>query len=828
MLIQDKLSDNIQSMCLIRSLLTAGILLFLIQDPVYSQSSPIMVYGYILDELGGPVPLANISISGTPLGTISNDKGEYVLSAPAKKEFEVVVSLLGYESSSGIIKVSGSESIRRDFVIRMAYEDISEVYIYHGRVRQGSLSRLDTRPLEHLPSVGGEIESLLKTMPGVSGRNEFSSRYSVRGGNYDENLVYVNGIEIHRPFLIRSGQQEGLSFVNPDMVGTIHFSAGGFSARYGDKMSSVLDITYREPTTFAASASASLLGASAHAEGVTPGGRFNFISGIRYKTNQYLLQSMDEKGDFSISFIDFQSHANFHASENLTISFLGNYSGNNYGFTPTTRETSFGTFDNPLQMMVFFEGRENSLFETVSAAISSHYATVSGLNLKFTASGFSTRETELFDIRGRYSINQIARHFSNSGDSIMNIGTGVFLNHARNQLESGILSLSHQGDVSLGRNQAEWGFRYDHQRADDHLREWQALDSAGYNLPYSGNEIITWHLMDSENNLGINLLAAYLQNTTRFSPGSIHIDFTAGMRMTYFSFNSNLKVSPRSSLTIYPANRNDLVFHLSGGYYYQPPFYRELRDHTGKINPGKKPQRSVHLVAGTDYFLELWERPFKLSTEIYFKWLSDLIPFTIDNIRNRYAADNSAKGYATGFDVKLHGDFVRGIDSWLSLSLLQTRESVASSDTETGAFTPYYPRPTDQLVNFSFFFQDYLPGNPGYKIHMKLAFASRLPFSPPNSNPHEVIFRMPSYRRVDLGFSKEISQRLKDPGKGHVPGNFRSLWIGAEIFNLLDIKNTASYFCLKTISSDPSVPGQFAIPGYLSGRRIDIKLTARF
>jgi hypothetical protein len=408
----------------------------------------------------------------------------------------------------------------------------------------------------------------------------------------------------------------------------------------------------------------------------------------------------------------------------------------------------------------------------------------------------------------------------------MNIGAGIYLNHARNHLESGILSLAHRGDFSLEGNRTEWGFRYEHQRADDRLREWQLLDSAGYNIPYSGNEIITWYLADSENSLGINLLSAYLQNTKRFSPGGTNIDFNAGIRMTYSGFNGNLMVSPRSSLTLYPARRNDMVFYLSGGYYFQPPLYRELRDHTGKINPGKKPQRSVHLVAGSDYFLELWERPFKLSTGIYFKWLSDLIPFTIDNVRNRYAAGNNAKGYATGLDIKLHGDFVRGIDSWLSLSLLQTRESVALAG--TGAFTPYYPRPTDQLVNFSFFFQDYLPGNPGYKIHMKLAFASRLPFSPPNSNPHEVIFRMPPYRRVDLGFSKEISQRLKDPGKGHVAGNFRSLWIGAEIFNLLDIKNTASYFWMKTISSDPSVPGEFAIPGYLSGRRIDVRLTARF
>lgn len=810
----------------------AGIMLLVTHVLVYAQHTTVRLHGFITDETGEPLPLANISIFGTPLGTVSNDKGEYSFRVPAQSELTVIVSMLGYEPVTRIVESSDSSDIRLDFILQMAYEDISGVYVYHGRDREGSLSRLDIRPLELLPSIGGEIENLLKTMPGVSGRNEFSSQYSVRGGNFDENLVYVNGIEIHRPLLVRSGQQEGLSFLNPDLVGSVHFSAGGFSARYGDKMSSVLDITYREPVTFAASASASLLGGSAHAEGLSSNGRFTNISGLRYKTNQYLLQTLDEKGDFTSSFVDFQTFSNYTLSEKLKISFLGNYSRNNYGFEPTTRETSFGTFNNPIQLRIYFDGRDASIFETFTGALTGHYTPAPATNLKLTMSAFSTLESETFDVHGQYHINQVEKQISqeNAGDSIMNIGVGTFMNHARNYLSAHVLSLSHQGDTRIGANRMEWGLRFRRQLFDDELREWQVIDSSGYNIPYSGSEIVPWHLTDAVNNLGVTQFAAYLQNTFRLSLGSTRAYLNGGLRTVYNSFNNRSYFSPRSSVTIHPGKYHNLVFHLSGGYYYQMPFYKELRDEAGAVNTGKRPQRSIHLVTGADYFLDIWGRPFKLSSELYYKWLYDLIPYSIDNIRIRYTQENNAKGYATGLDMKLHGDFVKGIESWVSLSFLQTRETARNIDEITGEsyLTEYYPRPTDQLLNFALFFQDYLPNNPSYKIHLQLLYSSRLPFSPPNTPPHKMTFRMPSYRRVDLGFSKEISKSLKDPQKGHIAGNFKNLWIGAEVFNLLDIRNTVSYSWLKTISDNPAVPGEFAIPGYLSGRRINIRVTAKF
>ncbi|MFO7924588.1 MAG: TonB-dependent receptor plug domain-containing protein, partial [Bacteroidales bacterium] len=751
---------------------------------------------------------------------------------PAEREVTLVLTMLGYESVIHVLNGNKGDDLRLDFRMQASFEEISEVMILRGRDRDGSLGELDIRDAALIPSTAGTIESLLKTMPGVSGRSEFSSQYSVRGGNFDENLVYVNGIEIYRPVLIHTGQKEGLSFINPDLAGSVRFSAGGFSAKFGDKMSSVLDITYREPLRFAGSASASLLGASAHIEGRSSNGKFNHISGLRFKTNQYLLQTMDEKGDYLSSFADFQSFANYNVTGKLKFSFLGHYSRNNYGFEPETRETGFGTFDNPMQLMVYFNGRDVSIFETFFAALSSNYKPSARLNLSLNISAFATFESETFDIRGQYQINQIEKQLSaeNHGDSIMNIGVGTFVNHARNYIDAYVTSVSHRGDFSIRNHKIEWGLQFRNNIIDDRMREWQVIDSAGYNLPYSGTGIVPWRLADSDNSLNIIQFSSYLQNTVRLSVNNTDIDIRGGIRATYWGFNNRLLTSPRSSLTFYPAKYSNLNFHFSGGYYYQLPFFKEFRDQSGKINYDKKPQRSIHFVMGSDYFINLWNRPFKLSSGIYYKWLYDLIPYSIDNIRIIYSGENNAEGYAAGADIKLHGDFVHGVDSWISISFLQTREYAKISEDGTGRIisTGYYPRPTDQLLNFSLFFQDYLPNNPTYKIHMKLLYSSRLPFSPPNTPPHEISFRMPSYRRVDLGFSKEIISRLKNPDKGHTAGNFRNLWVGAEIFNLLDIKNTVSYFWLKTVSSVPEVPGEFAVPNYLSGRRINIKLTAKF
>ncbi len=808
------------------------ILISFFQNPVLSQVPQSRLYGNITDEEGEALPLANISISGTPLGTVSNRNGEYSFHVPSGRELTVVVTMIGYKTEQEVFIAEQGENKQLDFALELTTERITEVLIYRQKEREGSLVKLDARSLEVMPATVNGIENLLKTMPGVSGRGEFTSRYSVRGGNFDENLVYVNGIEIHRPQLVRSGQQEGLSFVNPDLAGSVRFSAGGFGARYGDRMSSVLDIAYREPTSFAASASASLLGASAHIEGVSKNRRFNHISGFRYKTTQYLLQTLDDSGDYQSSFTDFQTFANYKLTEKVKFSFLGNYSRNNYGFTPVSRETSFGTFDNPMQLMIHFDGRDASAYETFFAALTSHYKPLPHLNLSLGVSAFTTSESETFDLQGSYLINQIEqqRTSQNSGDSLMNIGVGSFINHARNFLEAYVLSISHKGDLDYNNNKIEWGLQLRSNKFDDRLREWQVIDSAGYNLPYTGSGIQPWQLIDSDNNLNTYRYSLYLQNTSRITLHRSSLDICGGIRASYWNLSDRLLVSPRSSLILYPGTISNLQLHLSGGYYYQIPFYKELRTKTGSIRFDQKPQRSIHLVAGSDYHLKLWNRSFKFSSDIYYKWLKDIIPYTIENIRIIYNPEKSASGYAAGIDLKLHGDFVKGIDSWISLSFMQTREKSRYLNEGTGltVLSGYYPRPTDQLINFSLFFQDYLPTNPAYKAHIKLHYTSPLPFNPPGSHPDQLTFRMPSYRRVDLGFSREISKRLKDPDKGHIPGNQRSLWIGAEVFNILDVKNTISYFWLKTVSSDPAVPGEFAIPNYLSGRRINIKLVAKF
>ncbi len=801
-------------------------------NPVNAQQSTFTVYGTITDEDGTFLPLASIAISGTPVGTISDSRGQYSLSLVADTLHSIVVTMLGYRAAGKNVSGMAGDSLRMDFVLQITYEEISEVYVTRARERDGSLSAIDVRDVGVIPTASSGIETLLKTMPGVSGRNEFSSQYSVRGGNFDENLVYVNGIEIYRPVLIHAGHKEGLSFINPDLVGSVMFSAGGFGARYGDKISSVLDISYREPVTFASSASASLLGGTAHVEGISSDGSFSHISGLRYSTNQYLLQTLDEQGDYLSSFADFQTYANYKISSDLSVSFLGHYSRNRYGFIPESRETSFGTFDNPMQLMVYFNGQDASLYRTLFGALNLNYNPVPALNLSLNVSAFNTLEAETFDLQGRYLINQLEKQLSseNLGDSIMNIGVGAFMNHARNFLEANVISIGHRGKYSIRNNSLEWGVQVNRDLFDDNMREWQLIDSAGYNLPYSGTEIIPWHLADSENRLAVLRVTSYIQNTIRIPLNRATVNASGGLRASFWDFSGDTFISPRASLTLFPAAYNNLVFHLSGGYYYQLPFFKEFRDNHGNINYEKRPQRSLHLVFGNDYFLRMWGRPFKLSTEIYYKWLNDLIPYTTDNIRIIYSGVNNAKGYAKGIDLKLHGDFVMGVDSWVSLSFLQTREAIRlnGDDRNEGTFSGYYPRPTDQLVNFALFFQDYLPNNPAYKIHLKMLYGSRLPFSPPNTPAHEMSFRMPSYKRVDIGFSKELFGTLKDPGAGHIPGNFRSLRLGAEIFNLLDLNNTGSYMWLKTISNDPSVPGEFAVPNFLSGRRLNIRLTARF
>ncbi|MDR1951074.1 MAG: TonB-dependent receptor plug domain-containing protein, partial [Bacteroidales bacterium] len=558
--------------------------------------------------------------------------------------------------------------------------------------------------VRNLPSVNNSVEALIKTMPGVSSNNELTSQYSVRGGNYDENLVYVNDVEIFRPFLIRSGEQEGLSFINPDLVSTVQFSAGGFDAKYGDKMASVLDIRYKRPNEFAGSVSLDLLGASAHLEGASKNQKWKGLIGVRQKSNQYLLNSLPTEGDYRPSFTDVQTYIFYTPNPRLELDVLGNISLNKYQLIPTSRRTKFGTPNNPLGLYIYFEGQEIDRFNSLFGAFSTTYRPHVNLQHRFTVSGFQSVEREFFDILGAYHLSETEGNENSDefGDSRELLGVGAYLNHARNELNAIIYNLNYQGRFFTSKMYWLWGAKFQSEDILDYLNEWKMVDSMNYTLPNPPLDNIggfnpsrpplLQNVYKSEQHLISNRYQFFLQNNMELSS---ELALVAGIRMSFWDFNKEFLVSPRASLTYVPTSLSDWTFRFATGVYYQPPFYRELRDLDGNLNPNIKSQRSIHFVCGADYYLKLWERPFKLTSEAYYKALNNLIPYEIDNVRVRYLAKNIGKGYATGVDFRLAGEVVKGIESWASLSIMSTKESINGAS--------HVPRPTDQRVNFNLF-----------------------------------------------------------------------------------------------------------------------------
>ncbi len=807
------------------------ILFFTITCSCYSQKRA-LVFGNIKDELGKPFPLVNVSIVGTNIGTKTDDNGYYELKIPADTIIDIVYMSLGFEKFNISIKLKNAERKRIDHQFNKKSFDIKEVLINSDEDRRSGINKIDPKLITSLPSVSGNFEAILKTLPGVNSNNELSSQYTVRGGNFDENLVYVNDVEIYRPFLVRSGQQEGLSFINSDMVKSVKFSAGGFESKYGDKLSSVLDITYKRPKDFAGTVSAGLLNQSLSIEGTNKNRRLSYLLGARQKSTKYVLGSLDTDGDYQPSFTDLQTFITYDITTDWEISFLGNYNRNKYLVIPESRETTFGTFNEVLRLSIFFEGQELDEYESSLAAMTATYSPNDFLKLKFISSRYKSFEQETYDINGQYIFDEIESDFGKEtfGQVKANRGVGSYLNHGRNFLEAEVRSLEHKGSYIKKYNLFSWGVRYQNENIIDKLSEWNLIDSAGYAVPDLSDEIQMQDVIRTKITLQTNRVNGYIQNAFSFSDKSPFV-FTIGLRATYWDYTNEANFSPRTSLSYQPKWKSDWIFRASTGLYYQPPFYRDLRNYDGTLSSNPAAQKSIHYVLGADHQFKFFGgRKFKLISEIYYKQMDQIIPYEVDNVRIRYYANDKATAYAQGMDFKINGEFVKDLESWFSLSLLKTEENVKGDFStiknlqgldSAKTFYGNIPRPTDQRFTFSVFFQDNLNKDPSFKVHLNVVFGSRLPFGPPDYARYKDTLRMPPYWRADIGFSKEYIGK-REGGKAKI-GPFKSIMLYAEVFNLFKRSNTISYLWIRDVNAQ-----QFAVPNYLTSRQINVRVVGRF
>lgn len=797
-----------------------------------AQQAEATIYGRISDQEGQTIKYpVNVAVLGSNSGTISHQDGEYTLKVPALQTIVVVFSCTGYESSQDTLNLPANTRFKLNKQLLKGLT-MDSVVVRHERDRGTSFKPIETQLAKIAPDImGGDISSMVKTNLGVASGNELSSQYSVRGGNFDENLVYVNGIEVYRPMLVRAGEQEGLSFTNIDMVEEARFSAGGFDAKYGDKMSSVLDITYKKPQKFAASLSGSLLGGAAHIQGCSNDKRFRHISGIRYKSSRYVLNSLETKGDYKPSFLDFQSYLTYEIGR-FEIAVLGNVARNVFLYDPKDRDTDFGSIQNSLNIYIDFEGRELDHFSTYTGALSLRYKSPDDrLMLRLVASSFYTDEEENYDIEGRYSLNMLDQSLDSEsfGDSSLNLGIGSYLDHARNELNITVANIAHTGLYKWGkhgRHHLDWGVKFQQEIINDYINEWKILDSAGYALPhpnvvpYPKQQLDLFWVTNSTIDMTSNRLTAHIQDHVVLEGDKAKWMLTGGLRANYWDFSEELLFSPRASISIDPIWQRDFMFRLASGVYYQPPFYRELRNFDGEIAADASAQRSIHVVLESDYNFWAWDRRFKFVSALYYKDLYNLIPYEYDNVRIRYYANQRADGYALGLDMKIHGEFVKGVESWANLSFMHTQENIRQDG------YGYIDRPNDQLVNFSLFFQDYFPGNETYKMSLTMLFGSRLPIGPPREGREKATLTLPTYKRVDIGLSKAIIPKDEDRR------GLKSLWLSAEVFNLLDVRNTISYLWVSVVPNT-AVAGleetaMYAIPNRLTARRFNLRLIANF
>jgi hypothetical protein len=803
------------------------------------------VYGKISDENGIAIPSTNIYILNSSFGSVSDENGNYQLQIPADKLVTLQFSFLGYQDEEVKIQLKPGQKRNLNITLFVDIKQLADVIVEDKEIRKTSLHRIDPKSVQVIPGVSGSVEALIKTLPGVSSNNELSSQYSVRGGSFDENLIYVNGIEIYRPILTRSGEQEGLSFINSDLVSSILFSAGGFDAKYGDKMASVLDIRYRRPTQFAGSFKLSLLESSVHLEDAFGKNKFTYLLGFRRKTNQYLLKSLETKGEYQPAFNDFQSLFQFQANDKWNFSFLGNISTNNYKLIPQNRETAFGHVKEAYQLKIYFDGQEVDKYDTYFGAFTTSYSPNKKLNLKFISSAFQSAEEENYDIQGQYWIGLLETDLGEDdfGEVIETQGVGTYLNHARNRLNAKVWNLEHQGVYEHEKGLMQWGIKFQHESIEDKLNQWMMIDSAGFSKPYPRDSLgyvdplaqtffpfVLNDTLFAKNSMVSNRLSAFVQNSWEFNSGTNQLFITAGARVNYWDYNKQILFSPRFSIALKPDWQKDLLFRFSGGMYFQSPFYRELRKPDGNLNPDIKAQSSFHFVLGSDFNFNAWGRPFKMISELYYKQYDNLIPFIVDNVRLIYSGENSSKGYAGGLDMKINGEFVEGLESWLSLSLMQTNEILRDNfyadyytNTEVPVENVWIPRPTDQRFTASIFFQDYLPMLPTFKLNMNLSFGTGLPVYYPGRDFQTLISRTPSYRRVDMGFAYELIGPNSKRINNKLAKQFSNVDITLEILNLLDIKNVVSYLWVKD-----NYNYVYLVPNYLTPRRINLKLAVKF
>lgn len=789
------------------------------------------VYGKVTDENNHPIEMANVVATDLLVGQTTNARGAYELQVLSDTTLVINFSFVGYEPKQVTVRLKAGEKRKLDVTLKSVMTDLPDVVISDRAIDATSLTRLDAKQATLLPSIGGGVENLIKTLPGVISNNELSSQYTVRGGNFDENLIYVNGIEIYRPFLVGSGQQEGLSFVNSLLVNNIEFSAGGFAAEYGDKMSSVLDVTYKKPRETAGSLSLSMLGAEAHVEGVLGEDKFSYLIGARYKNTAIALNMMETKGSYRPNFTDVQALFNYKLNHEWDLSFLGYYSKNRYCLIPQSSTAETGMINTVLRLDVYFEGQEVDDYTTGLGAFTVEYKPNKDLNLKFIASAYSAYETETYDILGEYWLGQVETSLGSQdqGNVVANMGSGAYLKHARNSFYAQVYNFDHKGTKVFDQNVLKWGVRYQRQNVDDIVNEWNMVDSAGYNLPHPLDnvgmmptvlpdiELDMFHR--SHNVLGINNVDGFIQQSLTFpvrNDGEIVV--TGGLRANYWGYNNRVYVSPRAGIAYKPdLEGRDLVFRLSGGVYNQTPFYREIRNRDGSLYKDAEVQRSYQVILGSDFKFHAWGRPFILTSEAYYKYLKNVIPYDIDNVRIRYYADQKAKGYVTGLDFKINGEFVKGIDSWASLSFMRGREIIDGDD------AGWHDRPSNQLVSFSMFFQDYIPNAPTWKVNMTLTFGTGMPVNDPESKYYHPFMTYPPYRRVDIGFVKQLINEGSSFRKGNPLNYVKNMYASVEVFNLLNVPNTVSFTWVKDVYNT-----SWGINSYLTPRYVNVKLVTEF
>lgn len=812
-----------------------AVLFFFIGLAAFAQTARIK--GVILDENNQPVEDVDVSYKNT--STTSNENGFYILTVPANQKITIVFSHLANKSSSLDIELKPNEDFEFNPVLSKKVEMIGTVEIYNNRKRVEGITNIAPRDIKLIPGANAGVENLLKTLPGVNSNSELSTQYAVRGGNYDENLVYVNEIEVYRPFLIRSGQQEGLSFTNTDMIQNVDFSAGGFQAKYGDKLSSVLDITYRRPKSFGASLEASFLGGSLMVETASKNQKWAAITGVRYRDNSLFVNSQETETNFRPTFADVQTYVTYNPNNKWEWSFLGNISQNKYNYEPLTRQTNFGTIDDPKALLVFYQGQEKDQYDTYFGALKTTFKASEDFTLKFIASAYHTQEQEYFDIKADYSFGELDTNIGsgNLGNIVYTQEIGSQLNHARNDLDALIVNAEVKGFHNINENKIEWGFKYTREDIRDRIVEWEVIDSAGFSLnppiidlpirdqpynPYTG-PLVPYQNVRALNYTKIDRLSGYVQWSKKSMLGSYDVWYNFGVRAHNWQVSGDdidgknqTTFSPRAQFAIKPDWESDMVFRLSGGLYHQPPFYRELRGADGLVNPDVKAQQSIHVVLSNDYSFKMWERPFKLVTEAYYKSMSDVNTYTLDNVRIRYSANNDAKAYATGFDARLNGEFVPGTESWFSFGYMKTEENINDRG--------YIARPTDQRLKFGILFQDYVKNIPNLKLYLNLVYNTGLPGgSPSYADPYVYQSRLRDYRRADVGFSYVFTEKNETRPDGHWLKKFKDLSLGLEIFNLFNNQNAIT----NTWVRDVYTKVQYGIPNYMTTRVFNIKLTAR-